>query len=247
MSRWLPRLTSFVLLPIALLALPGLYAGFLEHGHELWRTPQFWPAVLGALPGVLAGRWVSRHATWWCTFEHELTHAVVGLPFLLIPYRFIVTPNRGGLVKVFTPPLPLFLVPIPLVGAHIMGLAPYSIPLFALVACVGGDLAGAWAHPVAFAAGVGFLGGYHLYTNLHELRGNASPRLFPDVEGNATHGDIAQSGYLLSAAMIPAMSLASYTVLMILLSRSGFVVLLGWAMSVGKAAIALVSAVPLRG
>src|SRR5438309_679666 len=50
--------------------------------------------------------WLARRYSWRslqfvCTLEHELTHAVVGVPFLLIPRRLYVTVSYGGHVKQF--------------------------------------------------------------------------------------------------------------------------------------------------
>ncbi len=232
--RLLKWVTGLLFAAACALALPSLWTGFAEAVAALYRTPQFWPMVAGIVPGLWIGRWASHHATWWSTFEHELTHAVVGLPFGLIPYGFVVTRDRGGLVKQFCLPLPIFLLPVPLLGQHVSGLAPYAIPLFALAAALGVEFAEWWPYPLAAAGVVGFLVGYHLYSNLHELRTNASPRLFPNVEGNAAHTDIAQSGYLASAAIIPALWLGSHAIIAVIFARTGIPGLLYWGENVAR-------------
>ncbi len=225
---WLHRLAGLCLLPAGLLALPSLWAGFVAAAVALWATPQGWPFVLAMAPGVLLARWSSRQATWWSTFEHELTHAVTGIPFLLFPVGFVVTRDRGGLVKQFTPPLPIFLLPVPLVGAYVSGLAPYSVPLFAFGAALFMEFGEQWAYPLANASVLGILVGYHAYSNLHELRHNSAPGVFADAEGNATHGDIARCGYLVSAVLVPAVWLGTHGIILTVLARTGVPGLLYW-------------------
>src|SRR5438552_10981671 len=62
-----------------------------------------------------------------CTLEHEVTHAVAGLPFLFVPKGMRVTATEGGHVKQVWKG-PRFLLPIYGPGSLLSGLAPYFLP-----------------------------------------------------------------------------------------------------------------------
>lgn len=229
---WIHRLVGAGLVPLGLLALPSLWRAFVHAAGALWATPQGWPFVLALVPGLALAGLAARRAAWWSTFEHELTHAVTGLPFLLFPVGFTVTRDRGGLVKQVAPPLPFFMLPLPVLGTFVSGLAPYCFPLFAVVAALTMEFGEHWEHPAANAALLGLLLGYHARSALHELRHNSAPGAFADVEGNLAHGDIARCGYVVSAVLIPAVWLGSLGLVLTVLSRTGVPGLLYWGEAV---------------
>ncbi|MCD9186063.1 MAG: hypothetical protein LUM44_06500 [Pyrinomonadaceae bacterium] len=91
---------------IAILLLPFLAYGF---GAALYKilTKQTWQ-ISRVLPfltgfGLFALFWLifRRFLQVFCTFEHELTHLIVGLLFLKKPKSFKVTFTRGGYVEMY--------------------------------------------------------------------------------------------------------------------------------------------------
>jgi hypothetical protein len=84
--------------------------------------------------------WLCQRYLWnaWefiCTLEHELTHAIVGLPFLLIPRGMRVTATRGGHVKQIWIG-PTLLMPLYGPGRVLSSLAPYFLPTISYVLIV---------------------------------------------------------------------------------------------------------------
>ena len=87
--------------------------------------------------------------TWWlcyryfrnawefiCTLEHELSHAIIGVPFLLIPRGMRVTATRGGHLKqVWIGPT--FLSPLYGPGRVLSSLAPYFLPTASYLLIIG--------------------------------------------------------------------------------------------------------------
>ncbi len=201
----LPRIVGWLLAIPAALSLPALASGLAQGVAAWWASPESATVLLGLPCGVFAGWAISRWANVLRTIEHELTHAVVGLPFGLIPYGIVVTRDRGGLVRQFALPVPVPLILWPLVGMHVSGLAPYSIPLFALTL--------GFLTPPTWAIAVGIAMGHHLYCKPGEIRSNIGWSAMEMADGEAGHTDIAQSGYIVSAILIPVLALASYGIL----------------------------------
>jgi hypothetical protein len=116
--------------------LPFVAIGF---GHEVLgvagrlnltasRSVAFLAGVLLFVPvWRLATRYCWRPWQFICTLEHEITHAIAGLPFLFLPRSMRVTATDGGHVKqVWIGPR--FLAPLYGPGSVISGLAPYFLP-----------------------------------------------------------------------------------------------------------------------
>ncbi|MBM3269120.1 MAG: hypothetical protein FJZ01_15885 [Candidatus Sericytochromatia bacterium] len=226
LSALIKRLSGWLLAVPAALALPAVFAGFIGGLEAWWRSPGHLSLLPGLPVGVALAWAISRWAHVLRTFEHELTHALVGLPFGLIPYGFIVTHHRGGLVKQFSIPLPLPFALWPILGARVSGLAPYSIPLFALALTL--------FAPRSWVLLVGVALGYHVYCKPGEIWSNLGWRSFEGPDGGEGHTDIAQSGYLLSLVLIPALALASYGVLFHALASGPSQGVAEWAHAVAR-------------
>jgi len=106
---------------IALLLLPFLAYGFGAAFYEVltkntWHISRVLPFAIGFI--LFAFFWLifKRFLQVFCTFEHELTHLIVGLLFFKKPKSFKVTFTKGGYVEMY--------------GGHnfLVTLAPYFLP-----------------------------------------------------------------------------------------------------------------------
>lgn len=106
---------------VAVLLLPFLVYGFGTAFYEVltknaWQISRVLPFVIGFI--LFAFFWLifKRFLQVFCTFEHELTHLIVGLLFFKKPKSFKVTFTKGGYVEMY--------------GGHnfLVTLAPYFLP-----------------------------------------------------------------------------------------------------------------------
>ena len=92
---------------LLLAGVPFLAVGYatkvIDVASKISVSSQFISFLLGAalfLPAwLLSSRYLWKPWQFICTLEHEVTHAIVGLPFLLVPRRMWVTASHGGHVK----------------------------------------------------------------------------------------------------------------------------------------------------
>lgn len=193
--RWMVHL---LVIPVCVLTLPGVWGGFLA-GVQAWAASDaVGTTLLGAMLGVGLAVLTRRYAPLVHTFEHELTHAVTGLPFGLIPTRFVVTRGQGGLVQQWVPPMPAVLSWIPVFGSVVSGLGPYCVPLYTLIAS--GLGAPSWV--------IGLTLGGFLWTKPEEIVRNAGWRAHLSVDGTPIMGDIRRAGYVTAAVWVPTVGLA---------------------------------------
>ncbi|HQU86401.1 MAG TPA: hypothetical protein PKY59_24945 [Pyrinomonadaceae bacterium] len=106
---------------VAILLLPFLAYGFGSAFYEVltkqtWQVSRVLPFAIGFI--LFAFFWLifKRFLQVFCTFEHELTHLIVGLLFFKKPKSFRVTFTSGGYVEMY--------------GGHnfLVTLAPYFLP-----------------------------------------------------------------------------------------------------------------------
>ena len=91
---------------VAFLLLPFLAYGFGTAFYEIltkqtWQMSRVMPFVIGFAAFALFWMIFKRFLQVFCTFEHELTHLIVGLLFLKIPKSFKVTFTQGGYVEMY--------------------------------------------------------------------------------------------------------------------------------------------------
>lgn len=176
------------------LLVPFLIYGF---GIGAWRAIETfsvsnarWQAFLiGAatfVPTIFVGRKILP-ATWaWLeTFEHELTHLIVGLLFLKLPVGFRVSAHAGGEVKH---------IGWGTTGQTWVTLAPYFLPTVSIFVVLV-----AWA----FGIGTGYLlitlgwtTVFHLVTNW--------------AETSFRQPDLKKAGLLKTLIVLPVMNLVCY-------------------------------------
>ena len=82
---------------VALLALlPSVFSQFIRTAGEFFLHFTWYPIVIGTVIGIFAERFLDRHFPEFAIFEHEITHALVGIPFGFIPTGITVSRHRGG-------------------------------------------------------------------------------------------------------------------------------------------------------
>lgn len=198
--RFLFQLLSSVAL---ILFLPGFWQVFLIYGPIL--VAGAWhPLAIGGLAGALFELILLRRLPFIATLEHELTHALAGLPFGQIPCKLIVTNGRGGYCRTIGL-TPAFLTPI---ASDFIVLAPYVLPTLTMIAVFVRPLLEpvwlSWFDPL-----IGMTLGYHVTSTLTELRENWSCKgggTFVSEDLDDT--DIGKAGRGYSLVYIPIVTMA---------------------------------------
>lgn len=141
------------------LAPPGVLAYGNALGALCWAKGPASPDLQAFSGGLAAGTalWllIGKRLEFFQTFEHELTHLLVGLCFFKRPHSFAATEDQGGYVKLYG-------------DNFIITLAPYFVPTLSLFALI--------LYPVIqpqyrlwFFSFLGVLSGYHLATTFQEF------------------------------------------------------------------------------
>jgi hypothetical protein len=186
----------FLLGLLALFVLPGSVLAFRDSLLVIAGNKDLWvPLVVGFAAGIPLWFTVVKKIPWISTFEHELTHALVALLFLRRIHRFIVTSKRGGEVQYSGNFGGEF-------GTLLIGLAPYYLPTFTLIAVlVRPFLPAAWFP--WFDGFIGFTLAFHLFSTLEETKLSWTKQSFASAGNNQkTKSDIGKTGYLLAFLVI---------------------------------------------
>lgn len=195
------RFRAFVIATKALLlaSLPFLAVGYgtkvIDTLTKISFSSQFVSFLLGAAL-FLPAWWLSSRYLWkpWqfiCTLEHELTHAIVGLPFLLVPLRMWVTASHGGHVKQSWIG-PGWLGPLYGPGRILSGLAPYFLPTISYLLIASSFLI---IQPAAlwFPVTLGFVTTFHVISTW--------------AETEYRQPDIRRAGLVFSTVFLPVANL----------------------------------------
>ena len=191
----------FGLLTCLLLAIPAMLAGYQLFSRQIPTTG--WLLVGGGFfSGMLFDRLVLRRFPFCSTLEHEITHALAGLPFGILPYKIVATNGRGGYCRTIgiTPAL---IAPL---ARDFITLSPYVAPTLtmALVACrlfIPPDLHA--PYDVLIGASLG----YHTTSTFAELQDNWHPRITGVASSEIDYTDIGKTGQLFAALYIPLMTI----------------------------------------
>lgn len=96
-----------------------------------------------------------RKAHFFSTFEHELTHLLVGLLFFKKPAGFAVSESQGGITSLYG-------------GNFLIALAPYFLPTFAYILLPFYLIIDPRFHLFYFAV-LGLLTSYHIFSTAQEF------------------------------------------------------------------------------
>jgi hypothetical protein len=194
-------MVKFLLALLAIFILPGSVLGFwdalilITHHQELWV-----PLVCGVAIGIPVYFTVIKKIPALSTFEHELTHAIVALLFFRRIHKFVVTMRQGGQVQYSGNFGGEF-------GTLMIGLAPYYLPTFTLMAV----LVRPFLPPDWFPWYDAFIGGliaFHLFSTLDETKLAWTKRSFTGAgDHQKTKSDIGKVGYIFAFLVITGFGL----------------------------------------
>ena len=187
---------------VLLASLPFLAVGYatkvIDVASKISVSAQFISFLLGAAL-FLPAWWLSSRYLWkpWqfiCTLEHEVTHAIVGLPFLLIPLRMWVTASSGGHVKQSWIG-PVWLSPLYGPGTVLSGLAPYFLPTISYLLIASSFF---FKQPQArwFPVTLGFVTAFHVISTWAETK--------------YRQPDIREAGLVFSTVFLPVANLIAF-------------------------------------
>ncbi|MBK7391677.1 MAG: hypothetical protein IPI64_00065 [Chloracidobacterium sp.] len=158
------------------------YTAVTPFDHLSLRSPRFLAFAVGFAGFALLWVCFKRHLEVFCTFEHELTHLLVGLLFLRIPYSFVVTRDRGYVEHSGR-------------SNFLITLSPYFLPTITYLL-----IPLAWIIPAKFvltyAAVLAATVAYHLLSTKRELF--------------TTQPDLQRAGLLFSSAFLPVANFAFF-------------------------------------
>jgi len=214
------KAVSTISMAVFLLASPFLAYGF---GVELWRIagtigladPRWRAFAIGAAVFVpflfIARRLFGSLWSWIETFEHELTHLVVGLFFLKIPVSFRVSAHSGGEVKH---------IGRGSTGQTWITLAPYFLPTASIVVVIVASIFGI-ASNYALAA-LGWTTAFHLVTSW--------------AETSFRQPDLKKAGIVKTLLILPLMNIICYGAVLAFVAGGGKGFANFWKQGVGGAA-----------
>jgi hypothetical protein len=180
---------------VTVLLLPFLAYGFGQAFYEVlargpWQSSRIWPFLMGFASFMAFWLVFKRFLQPLCTFEHELTHLLVGLLFFKRPKSFRVTLTQGGSVEMYG-------------GENfLVTLAPYFLPTVCYLL-----LPVAWFVPKEYLPlFFGILGasvGFHLLSGWQEFHFGQS--------------DLHQAGLLFSLLFLPVANLIFFGAVFVLI------------------------------
>jgi hypothetical protein len=186
----------FLLGLIALFIIPGSVLAFWDALLNIARDKDLWiPLVCGLAAGIPVYFIVIKKIPYISTFEHELTHALVALLFFRRIHKFIVTSKRGGQVQYSGNFGGEF-------GTLLIGLAPYYLPTFTLIAVLVRPAIPAEWFPW-FDVCIGATLAFHFCSTPEETKQAWTKRTFTGAGDNQkTKSDIGKVGYIFAFLVI---------------------------------------------
>ncbi len=171
-------------------------------------------------------------------WEHELTHALVGLLFGIIPVKIVVKKGEGGIVrhKIYTPDC---LYPL---AIDFVSLAPYVLPTITFLMVVFRPI----IHRDTISCYDFFIGlsfGYHILSTIREFKSSWTLKKFPSADtGELINSDIAKTGIIFSTIYICTVTLAIHGVMLAIMIK-GYTGIKGWAIHVWEPTIKLLASI----
>jgi hypothetical protein len=191
----------FLLGLIALFIIPGSALAFWDALLVIARDQELWiPLICGLGAGIPLYFTVIKKIPYISTFEHELTHALVALLFFRRIHKFIVTSKRGGQVQYSGNFGGEF-------GTLLIGLAPYYLPTFTLIAVLVRPVLPAEYFPW-FDGFIGATLAFHICSTPEETKQAWTKQTFAGAGDNQkTKSDIGKVGYIFAFLVIAGFGL----------------------------------------
>lgn len=166
----LHKIIGTILSSLLSLILPVCCIGFYTPAVEVLAKTieaktEFWYFCLGTMLSASLVIYFHKKfdilSGFWTTLEHELTHALIGLPFGVLPRKIVATRKEGGYVAGI--PVPL-LGPVSLIGTPFIALGPYYFPFLSFLTIVF-----QWVSGITFPSFIlGFIFSYDFISKLLE-------------------------------------------------------------------------------
>ena len=187
---------SLLLGLIALFIIPGSTLAFWDALLVIARDNDLWiPLVCGFATGIPVYFIVIKKIPYISTFEHELTHVLVALLFFRRIHKFTVTSRRGGQVQYSGNFGGEF-------GTLLIGLAPYYLPTFTLIAVLVRPVIPVEWFPW-FDVFIGATFAFHFCSTPEETKQAWTKRTFAGAGDNQkTKSDIGKVGYIFALLVI---------------------------------------------
>ena len=181
---------------IALFVIPGSVLAFWDELLVITRNNDLWiPHLCGFGAGIPLYFTVIRKMSYLSTFEHELTHALVALFFFRRIHKFIVTSKQGGQVQYSGNFGGEF-------GNLLIGLAPYYLPTYSLIAILVRPALPAGWFPW-FDIFIGAILAFHVFSTPEEIKLAWTKRSFAGAgDKRKTKSDIGNVGYIFAFLVI---------------------------------------------
>ncbi len=181
------RVLRFILGLIFLALIPGYTIRFLHLFKYFNFENIFFKAFLfGAVVFLILWILIIHRAKFFLTFEHEMTHLLMGLLFFKNPAAFWATDTEGGFVQLYG-------------HNFIIGLAPYFLPTISFILMPVIFLIRAKFLPHYFFI-LGFFTAYHILSTIKEF-GYWQP-------------DIQQAGKIFSTIFLILMNIVCYGIIL---------------------------------
>ena len=211
---------TIIVIILCILLLPGLIHAFASGVLEILAFNTIGLSVLvGLVMGGILHRFIRGRVSFLTTFEHELTHTVAALLCGRKVSKFVSTSGRGGYIqheggrKGIT--------------VHLIGLAPYYLPLFALFLVLLRPLLNQWCFPW-FDGIIGAALGLYILNNIDSIKGNwkGGNRKITDFT-KPLKTDFENSGHLRAVIIIAFMWIVIYGSMLYIISK-GYPGILVW-------------------
>jgi len=199
--------TLNLLLGIILLAfLPAVFNQFIGNVADFFHHFAWHSIAFGTGMGLVIERFLNRFIPEIEILEHEITHALVGIPFGFIPTGISVSRRRGGECRHYAV-IPWPLIPLYPVAKRIVTLAPYFMPIFTVIMASFRPITPSNWQPW-YDLGIGATFGYHSLGTLAELRENFTSSNLADGSGRWKKSDIGKTGIIFAPIFIIVATLA---------------------------------------
>lgn len=223
---------------VLLIFTPAVCKEFYSLAGELFMSTSFSQFATGTVLGLCIERYFNRYFPQVAVFEHEITHAIAGLPFGFIPTKIRFSRNRGGYCSHVYYPIGIlrFLYPL---TRRIVTLAPYFLPTFTVILALFRPLipatSTAW-YDICLGATFGF----HVLSGLFEfIRSYTNSRSAIFGTGEYTQTDIGKTGMLFSPVFIIVATIIVHSLILVLIVH-GYQGIGVWAKEIWKYTIAYI-------
>lgn len=201
---------------VLLIFTPAICKEFYSLAGELFMSPSFSQFAIGTVLGLGIERYLHRYFPQVAVFEHEITHAIAGLPFGFIPTKIRFSRNRGGYCRhvFYSIGILRFLYPL---TQRIVTLAPYFLPTFTVILALFRPLIPATSTAWYYIC-IGATFGLHAFSCLFDFKDNyTNSKSATFGTGEYTQTDIGKTGMVFSPVFIIVATIMVHSLILVLI------------------------------